>query len=116
LLASQPSDDLFSDRYDARLLLDALPTVHSASVDSGSVSPTGWSDLPSDTEDTFFFAPVEAEDYRREKRRRMIDRNREERLKAMREDEGDTTNEDAEVWGGSDEEVCSMCFLVRHVN
>ncbi|KAH0835574.1 hypothetical protein J3R83DRAFT_9279 [Lanmaoa asiatica] len=38
------------------------------------------SDLPSDSEDTFFFSPDELEDYRREKRRRLIDRGREERL------------------------------------
>jgi hypothetical protein len=88
-------------------LLDALPTVHSP-VNSTSNSPTGWSDLPSDTEDTFFFGPAEAEDYRREKRRRMIDKSREERLRAMRaEGDEDGANDDVEVWGGSDEEVCS---------
>lgn len=64
-------------------------------------SPGGWSDLPSDAEDTFFFSPDEAEDYRREKRRRLIDQGREARLRALRAEEG----EEEEQWGGSDEEV-----------
>ena len=71
-------------------------------------SPSGWSDLPSDTEDTFFFTPDETEDFRREKRRRLIEQTREERLKArMEEDhmEDEEIQEDEDVWGGSDEEV-----------
>lgn len=57
--------------------------------------------MPSDTEDTFFFTPNEIEDYRREKRRRLIDQNREDRLRALAEtDEG----EQSDLWGGSDEE------------
>ena len=91
------------NRFDARLLLDTLPTVRHQSTSS---SPTGWSDLPSDTEDTFFFSPDEAEDYRRDKRRRLIDQHREERLKARRAEDGDSEEED--LWGGSDEEVCFL--------
>lgn len=70
-------------------------------------SPTGWSDLPSDAEDTFFFTPDETEDFRREKRRRLIEQTREERLKArMEEDEveGEEIQDDEDVWGASDEE------------
>lgn len=38
----------------------------------------------------------------------MIDKSREERLRAMRaEGDEDGANDDVEVWGGSDEEVCS---------
>ncbi|KAJ6632519.1 hypothetical protein B0H10DRAFT_1771660, partial [Mycena sp. CBHHK59/15] len=86
-------------RYDARLLLDALPEF----APSGEPdSPSGWSDLPSDAEDTFFFSPSETEDYRQEKRRRLMDRTREDRLKARKAEDGDTADED--VWGGSDEE------------
>ncbi|KAI6006416.1 hypothetical protein EDC04DRAFT_2969232 [Pisolithus marmoratus] len=64
-------------------------------------------DLPSDAEDTFFFTPDEAEDYRRDKPRKLIDHAREERMRAIlardREREG-ATEEDSDVWGGSDEE------------
>jgi len=97
-------------RYDARLLLDTLPSrVPDASSPVPS-SPTGWSDLSSDAEDTFFFAPDEAEDFRREKRRRLIDRAREERLKARLEEDGEDPNDQTveEVWGASDEEVSTI--------
>lgn len=91
-----------SFRYDARLLLDAVPEHASPNTSqSRSLSPTGWSDLPSDTEDTFFFTPNEIEDYQREKRRRLIDQNREDRLRALAETDG---SEQSELWGGSDEE------------
>ena len=94
-------------RYDARLLLETLPLTTSIPVHAPS-SPTGWSDLPSDTEDTFFFTPDEAEDFRREKRRRLLDNAREERLKARMEEDGvdEEPKEEEDVWGGSDEEVC----------
>ena len=101
-------------RYDARLLLDALPKPNHTGTSQQPGSPTGWSDLPSDTEDTFFFTPDETEDFRREKRRRLLERTREERLKArMEEDhiEGMENREEEDVWGGSDEEV-SVSFLV----
>ncbi|KAG1734931.1 uncharacterized protein EDB91DRAFT_1146053 [Suillus paluster] len=101
----EASDDkaTWVDRYDARLLLDALPGHASSNASQPrSLSPTGWSDLPSDTEDTFFFAPLEIEDYQREKRRRLIDRNREERLRALAATD---ESEHSDLWGCSDEEV-----------
>ncbi|KAI0739354.1 hypothetical protein C8Q80DRAFT_1260916 [Daedaleopsis nitida] len=97
------------DRYDARLLLDSLPAIISPSAEAlveEPDSPSGWSDLPSDAEDTFFFSCAEAEDYRREKRRRVIDGDREARLQALRAEAGgddDDLNAEEE-WGGSDEE------------
>lgn len=75
-------------------------------------SPSGWSDLPSDAEDTFFFTPDEIEDYRREKRRRLIDDGRAARLRALRA-EADSDSEPAdprEEWGGSDEEARHLSF------
>ena len=65
----------------------------------------GWDDLPSDSEDLFFFSLDEAEDIRREKRRRLMESNRETRMLAMKAatPEEQPTND----WGGSDEEVCS---------
>ncbi|KII84813.1 hypothetical protein PLICRDRAFT_342392 [Plicaturopsis crispa FD-325 SS-3] len=100
-LVREDGCDVWVDRYDARLLLDSLvvPDV----TTSPPPSPTGWSDLPSDTEDTFFFTPDETEDYRREKRRRIIDETREARLKARQEEDGDYPDEE-DVWGASDEE------------
>ena len=105
-------------RYDARLLLETLPNSNPR-VSTGTVveqpdSPTGWSDLPSDTEDTFFFSPDETEDFRREKRRRLLEQTREERLKARMEEDQEKDEEGQEeedVWGGSDEEVRVIFFF-----
>ncbi|KAI0084531.1 hypothetical protein BDY19DRAFT_970782 [Irpex rosettiformis] len=98
-----------STGYDVRLLIDTLPSSTEGETlqsNDARLSPTGWSDLPSDTEDTFFFSPEEVEDYHREKRRRMIDQSREERLRALRGEAGDDEDEnfDDDPWGGSDEE------------
>lgn len=97
---------MYGYRYDARLLLDALPETSRAPEEPGRLSPDGWSDLPSDAEDTFFFSREEAEDYHRDKRRRTIDQGREQRMKALRlaASEEECTREEDE-WGGSDEEV-----------
>ncbi|OCH85857.1 hypothetical protein OBBRIDRAFT_784227 [Obba rivulosa] len=101
----QDSEGIWVDRYDARLLLDTLPEAPPASTISPPGSPSGWSDLPSDAEDTFFFSRAEADDFRREKRRRLIDQSREERLRALHAEAGeDDDGAPAERWGGSDEE------------
>jgi len=107
LLFSLPWRDphlLVVPRYDARLILDSLST-HPGERRSGS--PSGWSDLPSDTEDTFFLSRAEAEDYRRDKRRRLMESAREERLRALELLE--PTNEPQETCWASDEEVCIGC-------
>ncbi|KAF8631659.1 hypothetical protein AX17_005061 [Amanita inopinata Kibby_2008] len=96
-------EEIWVDRYDARLLLDSLPSIQTVTGVPKPESPGDWSDLPSDAEDTFFLSPTEAEDYQREKRRRTLDRAHEERLKArMAEDEDE--DEEQDVWGASDEE------------
>lgn len=115
LLPEEPA--VWVDRYDVRLLLDVLPPPSSSSSSApppgpaAPESPTGscWSDLPSDSEDMFFFSPDEADDFRREKKRKVMERTREERLKARMLEDG--VDEDAvhhaeeeDVWGGSDEE------------
>jgi len=84
--------------------LDQIPPVGSYPTTSQPSSPTGWSDLPSDAEDTFFFSPEETEDYHREKRRRLIDESREARLKALRAEEDPDEAQEVDPWGGSDEE------------
>lgn len=67
-------------------------------------SPSGWSDLPSDVEDTFFFVPSEVEGIQRSKRRKLLENAQEARLKALRE-RGDPDGYNSEdQWGGSDEE------------
>ncbi|KAF8523565.1 hypothetical protein JB92DRAFT_2704847 [Gautieria morchelliformis] len=96
-------------RYDARLLLTSLPTAASGGPYSPPTppSPAGWSDLPSDSEDTFFFSPPEIEDFQREKRRKLMDAGREARLRAMRESDPDPArdfSEAKELWGGDEEE------------
>ncbi|THH32733.1 hypothetical protein EUX98_g1443 [Antrodiella citrinella] len=94
------------DRYDARLLLDALPSVSSSESKVDRLSPTGWSDLPSDSEDTFFLNKEETDDYRREKRRKVLADLREERLRALRAESGEAEDaNDEDVWGGSDEDT-----------
>nr|GAT49144.1 predicted protein [Mycena chlorophos] len=92
-------EPIWVDRYDARLLLDTLPTR--SERPPTPPSPSGWSDLPSDTEDMFFLSPEEVQDYRREKRRKLIDQAREERVKARRAEDGEP---EEDIWGGSDEE------------
>jgi hypothetical protein len=92
---------LLAIRYDARLILDS-PPAHPEG--RRSPSPSGWSDIPSDAEDTFFFDEAEAEDYRRDKRRRIIASAHEERLRALAQLE--PPDEPQETCWASDEEVC----------
>jgi hypothetical protein len=102
-------------RYDARLLLDALPRTASTAADhtapsngnapSRPDSPGGWSDLPSDAEDTFFLTPDESADLHRTKRLRHLDALRTARLRALSPDASADGDANADPWGGSDEEV-----------
>ncbi|KAF8273607.1 hypothetical protein EI94DRAFT_1715401 [Lactarius quietus] len=62
----------------------------------------GWSDLPSDAEDTFFLTPSETADLHRTKRMRHLDELRTARLRALSPAADD--NYDADPWGDSDEE------------
>ncbi|KAF5392472.1 hypothetical protein D9757_002266 [Collybiopsis confluens] len=100
--SKEDNESIWVDRYDARLLLDpdSISSMRPAIRLSAATpnSPTGWSDLPSDAEDTFFLSAEEMEDYRREKRRRVLEQAREDRLKARVHEDGE------EIWGESDEE------------
>ena len=115
-------------RYDARLLLDALPRIARSTADptddaaaaSGPDSPRGgggWSDLPSDAEDTFFLTPDETADLHRTKRLRHLDALRTARLRALSPDDapapGGAYDAD-DPWGGSDEEVSKTLSANRH--
>jgi len=70
-------------------------------------SPSGWSDLPSDTEEMFFFPPEEVADFRNEKRQQLIEQAQEGRVKARLEEEKQMLQDsvNGERWGDSDEEV-----------
>ncbi|KAF8600019.1 hypothetical protein BDV93DRAFT_559835 [Ceratobasidium sp. AG-I] len=104
--------DVWVDRFDARLLLASVDDIASSGIPSSSTtrySPppnVGWDDLPSDSEDTFFLTPREVADYHRDKRLRMMEKGRQDRLRALAEEDGDAGEiEPPEAqWGGSDEE------------
>lgn len=110
-------------RYDARLLLDALPRIASSSAapnDEASASKPrpdspsgGWSDLPSDAEDTFFLTPDETTDLHRTKRLRHLDALRTARLRALSPDASPPNNNDTDPWGGTDEEVSKSLSLPK---
>jgi hypothetical protein len=95
-------------------LLPTLPSREANVRESSPLSSTGWSDLPSDAEDTFFFSGDEGDDYTRGKKRRRMEAGRAERMEALRlqmaqetkdEEEREQGKEKSEVWGGHDEEV-----------
>lgn len=93
-----------------------MPVVSSTSEgrEATLADTDGWSDLPSDAEDTFFFSREEAEDFHRDKRRRIIEQGRQERLRALRDENDDEEDmpHDDDPWGGSDEEVGDELFIL----
>ena len=97
-------------RYDVLHLLTSIPPRPPSEKSASPHSPAGWSDLPSDVEDTFFFSGDEEETYIRAKKRRKVENGREERLRAL-EQAGEPEKPLSEVvnsvtaWGDSDEEV-----------
>ena len=104
LYGSRPCTDVEVHRYDARLLLEGPHPFHDQTpLSPVPPSPGGWSDLPSDSEDTFFLSPEETEDFARVKRQRALERLREERMRALAEEEA--CEPETELWGGSDEEA-----------
>ncbi|CAE6466093.1 unnamed protein product [Rhizoctonia solani] len=101
-----------ANRFDARLLLESLENIATPS----SIQPiaqidppadVGWDDLPSDAEDTFFLTPKEVDEYRHDKRRKLLEKEREDRLRALAEEDqvnGRGGEPPEALWGGSDEE------------
>jgi hypothetical protein len=67
--------------------------------------------LDPDSEDLFFFSVDEAEDIRREKRRRLVESNHEARLLAMKG--SGPVEPTANSWGGSDEEVRAIYYIPK---
>jgi hypothetical protein len=66
-------------------MLDELPLI--PPVHASPATPSGMSDLPSDTEDMFFMEEEEAEDYQRRKRLQMWEAQRQARILAMNKQE-----------------------------
>jgi hypothetical protein len=65
-------------------LLDSSPRYPAKATEALNVDiEDGWDDLPSDAEDLFFFSQEEADEIRREKRRKLINAAQEARLAAM---------------------------------
>ncbi|KNF00553.1 hypothetical protein PSTG_06246 [Puccinia striiformis f. sp. tritici PST-78] len=85
-------NSIWVDRYDARLLLSP-PSSHSTLsnlqpqiTSPPPLSPTGYSDLPSDHEEMFYFEPEERHEIAQKKLRRKRDDERSVRIK-LREEE-----------------------------
>ncbi|KAH7333857.1 hypothetical protein B0J17DRAFT_674392 [Rhizoctonia solani] len=104
--------DIWVDRFDVRLLLESLESVATpgpVQLDSlnDPSADVGWDDLPSDAEDTFFLTPKEVDEYQHDKRRKLFEKERQDRLRALAEE--DEANDPGALapellWGGSDEE------------
>ncbi|CAE6463908.1 unnamed protein product [Rhizoctonia solani] len=99
--------------FDVRLLLESLENIAtpgSIQLDCSLNDPladVGWDDLPSDAEDTFFLTPREVDEYQHDKRRKLLEKERQDRLRALAaEDEANDPGALAPelLWGGSDEE------------
>ncbi|KAG8876721.1 hypothetical protein FRB97_003981 [Tulasnella sp. 331] len=119
LRAEDDIDDVWVDRFDALLLITSLPSITTSSQPSTAAAlnedDETWSNLPSDSEDTFFLTPLETRAYHRDKRLRAMDRLRDERMRALeaqeaeeRQRSGATAFADEDVWGGDDEEPTSQ--------
>lgn len=102
--------------HDVLHLLPNLPKT--PDVHSSPNSSTGWTDLPSDAEDTFFLDDTEQEEYERAKKKRKFDGLREERMRQLEEraakeweEREKRKRDDPRVWQGDDEEVSCEIFV-----
>lgn len=77
---------------------------------SPSISASGWSELPSDTEDTFFFSSDEAQEFQRDKKRRRLEQLREQHLAAREAARSPSppTQEEPVVWEEDEEVRCGF--------
>ena len=99
----------WSHRFDVRLLLPSLPEYPRTQAPEEHRSENeGWDELPSDAEDVWFFKREEAEEYRYKKRRKLNEDMRNTRLRQMA---AQTSGNQDDLWGGSDEEVSAFLFL-----
>lgn len=93
--------------YDARLLLTSLPDTSTHKASEKLVAEDGWDDLPSDSEDLFCFSINEADDIRREKRRRLVEFNHRARLLAIKA--ADSEEPPINNWGSDEEVAYTQC-------
>ncbi|KAG8744217.1 hypothetical protein FRC10_010579 [Ceratobasidium sp. 414] len=105
--------EVWVDRFDARLLLSPTELSSPTRERDDPLRNIGWSDLPSDSEDTFFLTAREVAEYRHEKRMKDMEQGRLDRLKALAEQEAEQDHDaayerdravDEARWGASDEE------------
>lgn len=96
--------------YDALNLLDALPPHTPRSRSPSPALSVGFSDLPSDSEEMFYFDPTTREEIGREKKRRKLEDGREERLRLIREREEDERRADEVRFGLSVSSPLGVCY------
>ncbi|KAG8986068.1 hypothetical protein FRB94_014011 [Tulasnella sp. JGI-2019a] len=99
-------------QFDAHLLLTSLPTISGTNHRPCDDDEETWSDLPSDSEDTFFLTPLETQAYHRDKRFKAMDRLRAERMQALEAQEAEAERHsktmDKDPWGDDDEEASHL--------
>ncbi|KAK4705680.1 hypothetical protein P7C70_g508, partial [Phenoliferia sp. Uapishka_3] len=105
-VADGEAKGVWIDRYDALNLLDAVPP--SANEPPSPTLSAGFSDLPSDNEEMFYFDAETREEIEREKKRRKLNEGREERLRAIKEQE-----EAARIADEPDETQLAMMYKLH---
>jgi hypothetical protein len=81
-----PVLDMMHDYYLTHCLV-RRGTITPGRARAGPVSDSSWSDLPSDTEETFLMTAEVVEDYHRDKLRRLMEERRLERFRALEEED-----------------------------
>ncbi|EGG10975.1 uncharacterized protein MELLADRAFT_102807 [Melampsora larici-populina 98AG31] len=88
--SSDQGEGVWVDRYDARLLLPTTPPTgfeEPTILTPPPVSPTGYSDLPSDHEEMFYFDESERQEIAQRKQRRKRDEQQHKRIRLREEEE-----------------------------
>lgn len=103
-------------RYDVLNLLVSLPSPSPPTSPTPS-SEGGFTDLGSDAEEMFYFAPTERDQVQREKKRRKLDSDQEKRMSLMaKQEEEGREEQDTEVrWISlqTNQHERGLCFLLR---